>query len=200
MYFDAAMTAKVTVPHGFVVVVIYSLAGLAEDAPADSRPMVYVHDLPTLPAGQEIAVQVTGPLVAGQANQRYFFQVFDSDGRELLTNHVDAAWEFYAVRDQVELRGVVARYIEKFHGSDRAAFPAVTPRPVFFGDVKPPAHSAAAVLSVSTEGLVTSVSVRGVDDPEARKSIADALGGWQFLPQLKAGIPVPTVVQVPLQF
>ena len=39
-----------------------------------------------------------------------------------------------------------------------------------------------------------------VADDSARDSLVEALGGWYFLPKLKAGQPVSNFVQVPLQF
>ena len=199
-YFEAALTAKQTVSNGFVAIVVFSPVNLAEPASSENRSEVIVHDLPLLPAGQEVVVQITAAIANGLPNQRFFFQVFDGNGRELLTDHLDSAWQYYAVRDRVQLVGVVGKYLEKFKGQDHAAVPAMMARPVFANGLTPPSGPVTALLAVSAEGFVTDVSVRGVDDAAARKSIADALGGWLFLPQLRAGQPVPSKIQVPLQF
>jgi hypothetical protein len=199
-YFESSVTAKQTVSGGFIAIVIYSPINLNSNATAKNHSEVIVHDLPVLPAGQEVTVQITAAIANDQPNQRYFIQFFDADGRELVTDHLETAWQYYATRDRVQLKGVVDRYLEKFKGADHAAVPAITPRPVFVNVLPPPAGAATALLAVSAEGQVTSVTVSGVEEGAARQSISSALGGWLFLPQLKGGQPVATKIKVPLQF
>jgi hypothetical protein len=55
-------------------------------------------------------------------------------------------------------------------------------------------------LSVSDEGIVTNVDAGMIADDRVRQSVIDALGGWLFLPKLKAGQPVYSYINVPLQF
>lgn len=55
-------------------------------------------------------------------------------------------------------------------------------------------------LSVGEDGTVLSVDAGMIADDRVRASITDALSGWLFLPKLKAGQPVPTFINVPLQF
>ena len=199
-YFEAALSAKQAIAHGFVAIVVFSPHNLSGDASQFNRSEIIVHELPPLPAGQDVVVKISAPIPEGQPNQQYFFQVFDDGGREVLSSKMDSAWQYYTMRDRVQLAGVIGRYLEKFAGQNHAAVPVpdTLARPVFTGPA--PVGQATAMLSVSAEGQVTEVIVRGVADPAARKSIIDALGGWLFLPQLKAGVPVPTKIQVPLQF
>jgi len=201
-YFEAALSARQELAHGFVAIVVYAppRAGRGT-ASIFGNSEVIVHDLPPLPAGQEVLVKISAAVPDGQPNQQYFFQVFDDRGQEVRTSNLDAAWQYYTLRDRAQLAGVLGIYLEKFAGQNHAAFPVpeTMARPVFAGP--PPSEgNATALLAVSEEGHVTEVIVRGVTDPAARKSIIDALGGWLFLPQLKAGVPVPTKIQVPLQF
>ncbi len=199
-YFEGRLTAQQAITGGFVVIVVYSPTGMAAGPSDEGQTQVIVHELPDLPAGQEVEVKISAALPDGQANQTYFFQVFDGHGREVVTSASDLAWKYYALRDRLKLAGVRAQYLEKFHGADHAAVPAVMARPVFSQGAKPPHGEASAVISVSADGVVTNVDVRGVDDPAARADIANALGGWLFLPQLKGGVPVGTKLQVPLEF
>lgn len=199
-YFEGRFTARPAITGGFVVLVVYSPTAMAAGPSDEGQTQVIVHELPDLPAGQEVEVKISAALPDGQANQTYFFQVFDGHGREVVTSASDLAWKYYALRDRLKLAGVRAQYLEKFHGADHAAVPAVMARPVFSQGAKPPQGEASAMITVSADGVVTNVDVRGVEDPAARADIANALGGWLFLPQLKGGVPVGTKLQVPLEF
>ncbi|MBS0661855.1 MAG: hypothetical protein JSR48_01215 [Verrucomicrobia bacterium] len=199
-YFEGHFTAKQTITGGFIVIVVYSPTAMEGGPSEENQTQVIVHDLPDLPAGQDTAVKVSAALPDGQPNQTYFFQIFDGNGGEVVTNLSELAWKYYALRDRVKLAGIRAQYLEKFHGANHAAVPAVMSRPVFSEGAKPPHGEATAVLAVSPDGLVTHVDIRGVEDAAARADIANALGGWLFLPQLKGGVPVGTKIQVPLEF
>jgi hypothetical protein len=52
-----------------------------------------------LPAGFETTVSFTSPLLAGAGVQGMepFIQLFDSKGREIMTNQVEKAWRYYAL-------------------------------------------------------------------------------------------------------
>ena len=47
---------------------------------------------------------------------------------------------------------------------------------------------------------MSAVNAGMVEDDSARNSLIEAMSGWLFLPKLKAGHPVSTYMQVPLQF
>ena len=55
-------------------------------------------------------------------------------------------------------------------------------------------------LPVMEDGTVAHVDAGMIADDSARESVIQALSGWLFLPQLKAGQPVFFRVRVPLQF
>ena len=56
------------------------------------------------------------------------------------------------------------------------------------------------ILTIEPEGNVSYVDAGMVADDSARDSLTEALGGWYFLPKLKAGEPVSIRINVPLQF
>ncbi len=199
-YFEGRFTSRETLSGGFVVIVFYSPLTLGFSSNEMSLTEVVVHDLPVLPAGQEVDVKLSAAIPNGQPNLTFFFQIFDGHGREIVTNAMEPAWKYYAQRDRLKLVGVRTQYLEKFRGADHAAVPAVMARPVFREGVKTPQGEASALITVSADGVVTQVEVRGVEDTAARDDIANALGGWLFLPQLKGGVPVATKLQVPLEF
>ena len=63
-----------------------------------------------------------------------------------------------------------------------------------------PTGEVTVVLSVLEDGTVSNVDAGMIGDDRARASVVDALGGWLFLPKLKAGQPESTFINVPLQF
>ena len=84
--------------------------------------------------------------------------------------------------------------------ADHDAVPIFTPRPIFKSTAVLPTGEITVVLTVEPEGYVSAVDAGMVADDSARDSLVEALGGWYFLPKLKAGQPVSNFVQVPLQF
>jgi outer membrane biosynthesis protein TonB len=55
-------------------------------------------------------------------------------------------------------------------------------------------------LAITPEGLVDDVSLSEPYAPAVAKALQEALGGWLFLPRLKAGEPVRSTVRMPLKF
>jgi outer membrane biosynthesis protein TonB len=57
-----------------------------------------------------------------------------------------------------------------------------------------------ARFSVTAAGHVEDVRLSAPASQEIEASLRDAIGGWLFLPQIKAGSPVACRVEVPLRF
>jgi hypothetical protein len=161
---------------------------------------IVVHQLPELPAGVPVRVKITSPIANGGPALKHIVQVFDGGGHELATNWWDDCGKYYGMRDRMRLREQVEKYVAKNAGADRALVPVLQPRPILPEGADFPKAEGTAVLSVDATGLVSHVEVRGIEDKAVRESINNALGGWLFLPQLKAGQPVATKVKIPLQF
>lgn len=190
IYFDATLTSKHEVNGGFAAVVIYS----------GQNAEIIVHDLPNLPAGVAVPIHITGPIPDRHVNPKYFIQIFDGAGREVMTNGATIGWEYYSKRDHERLAAALRKYRAQYAGADHAAVPMVMPKPVLSDSLPPPKGPVTALVTVEPDGTVSKVEVSGVDDPNARQGVVDALSGWLFLPRLKAGVPVAAKLQVPLQF
>ncbi len=91
-------------------------------------------------------------------------------------------------------------YVKKFPNADHELVPAFTPSPIFNSTAVLPTGEVTVELSVMEDGTVAHVDAGMIADDSARESVIQALSGWLFLPQLKAGQPVFFRVRVPLQF
>jgi hypothetical protein len=188
---NVPMKARKTIKGGFITVAMISNFFLGE---------IIVHELPELPAGQEVKVKVEVRALPRESDAVYFAQVFDETGREVPTSDMDLAWQYYAQRDRLRLAKGVEMYRKKFPNADHAAVPTFTPSPLFKPDAVLPTGEVIVLLSILEDGTVSNVDAGMIADDSARQSVIDALGGWLFLPKLKAGQPVATFMKVPLQF
>lgn len=188
---DLALTARDAIQGGFIAAVMISSSGPGE---------IIVQELPALPAGQRVKVKLSVHALPRELDPMYFAQIFDASGREVLTNDLGYAWSYYAARDRARLAVAVKKYVEKYHDADHEAVAAITPKPVFKPGWVLPEGEITVQLSVGEDGTVLSVDAGMIADDRARESITNALSGWLFLPKLKAGQPVPTFINVPLQF
>lgn len=199
-YFEASLEArKEPLQGGFIVVTMVS-PKIFEPGAEFIRPSLLVHELPDLPAGQTVHVKFTAPASGGLANVKFFMQVFDRNGFEVHTNGLGLAWKYYALVDRLKLARAVEMYQKKFAGKDHAAVPFVIIKPNFPENFKPPVKSLVASMKIGADGQVLSVTFDGMYDEVTRKTLHDALDGWMFLPELKAGQPVPSRAKLPLQF
>ena len=176
---------------GFAVVVIFSALNQAE---------IIVRELPDLPADQVVKFGFSVHALPKTTNPMYFIQIFDETGREVRTNDMSYAWQFYAARERAKLGEAVAKYRAKYPAADHAAVPFYTVMPVFHPGAELPAGEVTVTLTVGLDGTVSEVDAGMIGDDSARNSVVEALGGWLFLPRLKAGQPEFATVNVPLQF
>jgi hypothetical protein len=197
-YFEAALQPKKTLKGAFAAVVIYFVAqgenGLAV------KTQVIVHDLPDLPAGKETPIKFSAALAGMRRDLQYFLQVFDSSGLEILTTNMEPAWQYFELRERIQLTEAVKRYVALHAGKDQPVTPVMTARPVFPEGVTIPTNSIDALLEISSGGTVDNVRLTGEINSPAYQAIIEAMNGWLFYPQLKAGVAVPAKVRIPLQF
>jgi hypothetical protein len=199
-YFEATLKSKNTLQGGFAVVVVYSPSTVYGEPSPYNHTEVIVHDLPVLPAGEEVKVKFSAALPDGHADQKYFVQIFDASGREALTNTVDNAWAYYRLMELKTLQAAVARYRQKFAGENHAAAPVMMTRPILPEGLARPTEPVTVRLTISADGLVTDLDLEGAGEHRLHQCLTEALRGWLFLPRLKAGEPVPCRVEVPIQF
>lgn len=198
--FDVQLTAKDTIKGGYAMLVMYAPDTFTNPAKPSNQAQSVVHELPELPAGQTVNFKIFARRVPRTAEPRFFIQIYDASGREVRTNYSAQAWKFYALRDRARVQAEIEKYLATNKGVDHAAVPAITPRPIFSPTATLPQGEVTVTLTVEADGTVSAVDAGMVANDSARDSLTDAMGGWLFLPKLKAGVAVPTRVQVPLKF
>jgi hypothetical protein len=169
--------------------------------PRHPRPaQVIVHGIPDLPAGKMVNVKLSIHAVARELEPKFFIQVFDEGGREVRTNSVEHAWEYYTLRDRYRLAQALQKYLAKYEGADHDAVPIFTPQPIFNSRAMLPHGQVIVTLTIEPEGTISAVDAGMIEDDTARDNLIEAMNGWLFLPKLKAGQPVSTYMKVPLNF
>lgn len=199
-YFEVTLRSRQELKGGFAVVVTYGSNRVGGRRVQSGPAQVIVHDLPDLPAGKDVPVKFNAALIQGGAQQTFFIQLFDGSGREILTNKSDEAWQFYAMSDRAKLDGAIRKYCERNPAADVAAKPVLMAQPVFKDGLTPPKTAGSALLEVAADGTVAKLEITGIENEGVKQSIAEALNGWLFYPRLRAGVPVASKVQIPLQF
>lgn len=187
---NITMKARKTIRHGFLTFAMLSFLG---------RDII-VHELPDLPAGQEVPVKLEVHSLPSLPNPIVFSQIFDERGLEVPTSDMTLAWDYYSQRDRANWAKSVADYQNQHENMNHQAVPVYTPSPSLGPDIETPKGDIVATLSVSADGTVSQVDVGPIEDESARSSVSQTLSGWLFLPKLKSGRPVPTKIKVPLQF
>lgn len=158
------------------------------------------HELPDLKAGIATVVEQRLVLMDAEIGMNCFIQLFDAQGREIPTNVMQSAWDYYHEQEIRQLQSALPEYLKKYAGQSRGAFPVVRPTPYLTnkGTLLPP--NARALLTVSPHGRVTMVALEGISDKTIAGEIREALRGWLFFPRLSEGEPIETQIEVPLQF
>lgn len=197
--FRATLKSEHSLSGGFIVVVLH--VPLSVDAPdALARSQIVVHDLPPLPAGVAVPIKIGSKMFTYVPGQEYFVQLFDADGREIMTEAARPGWAFYAARERSRMAEIILRYREKYAGQNLPATPAIVIQPYLPANYTPPAEPVMVQLEVTMQGDVEDVSLTGVDDPRLARAVREAMAGWLFFPRLKAGEPVRSTVRLPLKF
>ena len=197
--FRVSLTAKQAMPQGFIAVVIYSEEMFTNESSL-FQPQIVVHALPPLPEGVEVPVRVTSKMFTFTPGQKYFVQIFDQDGAEILTPYSSLGWPYYASMEKLQLAVVLKQYLIAQAGRDAPARPVVSVKPLLPPQAERPAAPMTARFSVTAAGHVEDVRLSAPASQEIEASLRDAIGGWLFLPQIKAGSPVACRVEVPLRF
>lgn len=190
-------------------------AGPGAENPGFATTQVLLHSLPDLPAGQATVVRFTARSLRPRMNPltpatqpeddsaaapKFFLQVFGADGLEVQTNIMRLAWEYYGQLERAKLESAIEVYRKKFAGVDHEPAPVVMVNPLTPEAAIPNGTTIVATLLISEHGSVAEVSFDKTADQQAAGAMREALGGWLFLPRLKAGQPVASRVQVPVKF
>ena len=197
IHFVGVLKSTTTIKRGYIMVGVSNILKAPSEKTLINSEFL-IRELPDLPAGKETTFEFKNTLQSASRHMDHFVQIFDSNGHEILTNEVEKAWRYYALLEKVQHQGVLKQYFEMYAGKDHQAFPVVRPKPVFpVGTIVP--ADASAIMTISPQGYVADLIINGLPDP-LHKAAIQALEGWLFMPQLEAGKPVASRVQVPILF
>ncbi len=151
---------------------------------------------------QRVSPQYSGVRTQGPAGDSAAIVLYPhvfSEGIELRTNLSDDAASFHHGREVEALKVASAAWLRENAHGDRGLQPFLQIPPLLSSKDGVPA-SVLATLSIGADGLVSEVVLDPALPPDPRAAIESALGGWLFLPAVKAGKPVATRIRVPLKF
>jgi hypothetical protein len=132
----------------------------------------------------------------------YYLSLLFSKGLEIRSNRSEFTARFFRYQELVTHDLLVAQYRKQYPAADRPLMPYLSFPPLLPDAVDPKSlPSTIDVRFMVTErGEVDSLVVDQPLDPLAEHAIQRALDGWLFMPRLKAGQPVRTLVKLPLSF
>jgi len=197
-YFHGSFTADENFPDCYFVVLYYRLSPRGEPD-VHTTALAFGH-LGDLKAGQETVGKNFHAYVAPVGQRYYFVPMVFSKGREIRTNVSNQVDRFFRHQEIVLHRELVPAYLEKFKGMDHAAIPYVrVPIQLPEGvDAHTLPSDLVATFSVTESGEVDSIQLGERLVGPAREAIRQDLAAWLFMPRLKQGSPVRTVISMPL--
>jgi hypothetical protein len=186
---------------GMIAVVLYPESTLyTPTAGMGAGAEIEVRALPDLPAGERVTVEFTARSFFYRQDQSFFVQVFDREGQEVLTNVVRKAWPYYAAVERFKLLDTLQHMRKAGERKDMDPRPVLMIRPLLPENAVLPSGAVFAQLSISPEGTVTEINLDPLESTAVSAALREALGGWLFVPRLKAGEPVESTVRVPIGF
>jgi len=197
--FKATLRSGVALSGGSIAIVIYSRSALMDSTTPPATEIV-VRALPDLPANEKVSVAFTSKAFTYRGDHAFFVQVFDREGRELMSNEASKAWPYYAAMERSQLQDTLQKMKPSLAGKDLEARPVLTIRPVLPKQVSAPTAPVIAQLSISAEGTVTDVQVEATSPASVGQAVREALAGWLFIPRMRGGEPVACTVRIPITF
>lgn len=197
--FRATLRSETGLSGAFIAVVIYSRSALKDTTTFPSTEIV-VWALPDLPANKTVPVSFTSKAFAEREDQAFFVQVFDREGRELMSNVASEGWPYYTAMERIQLQDTLRKLKPSLVGKDLEAQPVLTIHPLLPKQVPAPKEPVFAQLTISVDGTVTDVQVEPTSPASVGEAVRAALAGWLFIPRIRRGEPVACTVRIPITF
>ena len=195
--FKATVVSNVALQNCMLAIVSINPAFLSGESD-DPHEYLILNEIPDLRAGHRTKVKFNSVPLTG----RYFPLLF-AGGREVLTDRLEPATEFFRRVELLKHAIRVRAYRTLNTATDKVVLPSII-FPPLLDDGSPltaPSHPIIVRLSITEDGTVEAATL--VDSSlsaPAQASILRTLHGWLFLPQLKVGTPVATEIETPLKF
>ena len=155
-----------------------------------------------LAPGRETKVTINSSFIPPTDGHYAFFSMVFSKGLEIRTDQSDWAAAYFRRNEMAAHEALLARYRQENPTADKPAAAYLRFRPELPVDVD--RHnvptSVNAKFAVTETGEVDSLELDQVLDVQVDRAIRRALDGWLFMPRLRKGYPVRTMISVPLSF
>jgi TonB family protein len=155
--------------------------------------VLFLQEVGDLAPETQRTLAITVPLSSGLGEGKYKFHLF-AGGLELLTTKMPAEFRDRAV-DKMILKRItgVQEAMPKFFTGPPPEYPRALLKAKTVGQ-------AVITLRVGANGRVNDPVVKSATDPAFGESALVAARLWRFLPRVKDGRPVETVLNVPFDF
>jgi hypothetical protein len=155
-----------------------------------------------LVAGRETQVAISCGYVPPPGVRAAYVPLIFSKGLEIRTNQSEIAAGYFRRGEMAVHGAMLAHYRQQNPASDRPASPYLRFKPELPPGIDPRSLPArvTAKFAVTETGEVDSLEIDQVLDVKVDREIRRALNGWLFLPRLKKGYPVRSMIEVPLSF
>jgi hypothetical protein len=152
--------------------------------------------------GRPIQVTINESYKAAAGKKFFFFPLVYSLGREIRSDYCETSARFFRLSEMASHQAILAQYRQQNPSADKPASAYLRFQPEFPDgfDMHVLPAVVTAKFAVTETGEVDSVELDQVLGDEAGHAIRRALEGWLFLPRLKGGYPVRTMITVPLSF
>lgn len=153
-------------------------------------------------AGREIAINLNCAYIIPGGGTYYLFPMVFSKGVEIRSDQCEIEAHFFHQQEAAAHAELVTRYRHKFANADHSIAVYMRYPPLLPDDIDPRSLPAGiqAKFSIMETGEVDSLEIIPALDPRVDRALRRAINGWLFLPQLRKGIPVRVLVNLPLSF
>jgi hypothetical protein len=189
-------------PHAdcFIAVVFY--CNDANDVPDPASTRIAFKKVGDLLPGHPAQVTINEGYKGTLGRKFYYFPLVYSKGLEIRSDCSEVSARFFRRSEMIAHEAILDQYRQQYPSTDRPASAYLRFQPEFPDsfDMHALPGVVVAKFAVTETGEVDSVEFDVKLDKEADHAIRRALEGWLFLPRLKNGYPVRTMIQVPLSF
>jgi hypothetical protein len=171
-------------------------------SPLAGSTAIAFREIGDLAAGKETKVTIDGSYFAPPGVKAAYFPMVFSKGLEIRTDQSENAAVYFRRGEMAVHGALLAHYRQQNPASDKPASAYLRFRPELPPGVDPRSlpPTITAKFAVTESGEVDAVEIDQVLDVKVDQEIRRALGGWLFMPRLRKGYPVRTMITVPLSF
>ena len=198
--YDCTLVASEPHSDCYIAVIFYRVGDGGSPVPGSTA--IAFRQIGDLAAGRETKVAINGSYFAPPGVLATYFPLVFSKGLEIRTDQCENAARYFRRGEMDTHSALLAHYRQQNPGADKPASAYLRFRPELPPGVDPRSlpPTITARFAVTETGEVDGVELDHVLDVKVDREIRRALGGWLFMPRLKKGYPVRSMITVPLSF